>query len=263
MKQKNSKHLSAVFFWLLVIVLIYWWSFQSLDFTGVKSSAGQVLNAMIHGLIHPDWQYVYDGSGEDLLSLILQTLAIAFLGTFSSAVLSLPFAFWAARGPHERHRHLRSTTGKFVIILIRTFPEIVLAIMFIKAVGPGSFAGVLAVSIHSIGMLGKLFSEALENMDYRASEALISVGANQPQTLVMATLPTILPEFLSYTLYQFEIAVRSASILGMVGAGGIGTPLLFAIQTRSWQRMGIILIGIIIMVTLIDLLSGALRKRLV
>lgn len=79
----------------------------------------------------------------------------------------------------------------------------------------------------------------------------------------MATLPTILPEFLSYTLYQFEIAVRSASILGMVGAGGIGTPLLFAIQTRSWQRMGIILIGIIIMVTLIDLLSGALRKRLV
>lgn len=79
----------------------------------------------------------------------------------------------------------------------------------------------------------------------------------------MATLPTILPEFLSYTLYQFEIAVRSASILGMVGAGGIGTPLLFAIQTRSWQRMGIILIGIIIMVTLIDLLSGTLRKRLV
>lgn len=79
----------------------------------------------------------------------------------------------------------------------------------------------------------------------------------------MATLPTILPEFLSYTLYQFEIAVRSASILGMVGAGGIGTPLLFAIQTRSWQRMWIILIGIIIMVTLIDLLSGTLRKRLV
>lgn len=79
----------------------------------------------------------------------------------------------------------------------------------------------------------------------------------------MATLPTILPEFLSYTLYQFEIAVRSASILGMVGAGGIGTPLLFAIQTRSWQRMGIILIGSIIMVTLIDLLSGTLRKRLV
>lgn len=79
----------------------------------------------------------------------------------------------------------------------------------------------------------------------------------------MATLPTILPEFLSYTLYQFEIAVRSASILEMVGAGGIGTPLLFAIQTRSWQRMGIILIGIIIMVTLIDLFSGTLRKRLV
>jgi len=80
---------------------------------------------------------------------------------------------------------------------------------------------------------------------------------------LLATMPTIMPEFLSYTLYRFEIAVRSASILGMVGAGGIGTPLLFAIQTRNWPRVGIILLGIIVMVTLIDLISGSIRKKLV
>ncbi len=126
-----------------------------------------------------------------------------------------------------------------MLVLIRTFPEIVLAIMFIKAVGPGSFAGVLAVSIHSIGMLGKLFSEALENMDHGADEAIYAAGGTATDVLTLATIPTIMPEFLSYTLYRFEIAVRSASILGMVGAGGIGTPLLFAIQTRSWDRVGL------------------------
>ncbi|KRM19812.1 hypothetical protein FC40_GL001332 [Ligilactobacillus hayakitensis DSM 18933 = JCM 14209] len=247
----------------LVVLVIYGWALTGLTFSGIQESAGEVSSSIFHGLTHPDWAYVYDGSGEDLVSLILQTLAIAFLGTVISAVLSVPFAFWAARGKNEGKLHPRSTTGKFMLVLIRTFPEIVLAIMFIKAVGPGSFAGVLAVSIHSIGMLGKLFSEALENMDHGADEAIYAAGGTATDVLTLATIPTIMPEFLSYTLYRFEIAVRSASILGMVGAGGIGTPLLFAIQTRSWDRVGIILLGIIIMVTAIDWLSGMLRKKLV
>lgn len=249
-------------FWVILIAIIYIWGFSGLQFTGIKASAGEVSKSIISGIFHPDWNYVYDGSGEDLISLIIQTLAMAFLGTFISAILSVPFAFWAARTGHQRF-HLRSTSGKFVLILIRTFPEIVLAIMFIKAVGPGSFAGVLAVSVHSIGMLGKLFSESIENMDFGPSEALVSSGGNHSQVLLFATLPTVLPEFMSYTLYRFEIAVRSASILGMVGAGGIGTPLLFALQTRAWSRVGIILLGIIITVTLTDYFSGMIRKRLV
>lgn len=257
-----KQHQQRWLFWGVLIVMIYVWSFSGLEFTGIKASAGEVTRSIIAGIFHPDWQYVYDGSGEDLISLIIQTLAMAFLGTFISAILSIPFAFWAARTGQTK-LHLRSSSGKFVLILIRTFPEIVLAIMFIKAVGPGSFAGVLAVSIHSIGMLGKLFSESIENIDAGPSEALISSGANRSQVLIFATLPTVLPEFMSYTLYRFEIAVRSASILGMVGAGGIGTPLLFALQTRAWSRVGIILLGIIITVTLTDYCSGMIRKRLV
>jgi len=135
--------------------------------------------------------------------------------------------------------------------------------MFIKAVGPGSFAGVLAVGFHSVGMLAKLFSEAIENMNNRAGEAVIAAGGNRLDVTVIASLPQLIPEFVSNTLYRFELAIRSASILGMVGAGGVGTPLIFAIQTRSWSRVGIILYGIIILVTLTDWLSGFLRKRLV
>ncbi|MDO1605722.1 phosphonate ABC transporter, permease protein PhnE [Lactobacillus sp. YT155] len=257
---KNPKYNWLI--WGVIIIAIYVWSFSGIEFSGIKDSAGEVTNSIFGGLFNPDWAYTYDGSGEDLVNLIIQTLAIAFLGTFISAILSVPFAFWAAHIKKNSSK-FRSQTGKIVLTIIRTFPEIVLAIMFIKAVGPGAFAGVLALSIHSIGMLGKLFSEALENADYGPSEAITSAGGNHSQVLFFATLPTVLPEFLSLTLYRFEIAVRSASILGMVGAGGIGTPLIFAIQTRSWSRVGIILIGIIVMVTAIDFISGILRKKLV
>jgi phosphonate transport system permease protein len=149
------------------------------------------------------------------------------------------------------------------LTIIRVFPEIVLAIMFIKAVGPGAYAGVLAVSIHSIGMLGKLFSEAIENIDRGPNEAIIAAGGSTLDGLTLATIPAVMPEFMNYTLYRFEIAVRSAAILGIVGAGGIGAPLIFALQTRQWPKVGIILLGIIVMVTVIDFLSGQLRKRLV
>lgn len=260
----NHKSKKWIFI-LILIVAIYVWAILGMQLSGIQESAGEVTKSIIAGLFHPDWSYVYNGSGEDLVSLILQTLAIAFLGTFVSAFLSAPFAFWAARTGRDAQRkfHWRSTTGKLVLVLIRTFPEIVLAIMFIKAVGPGSFAGVLAVSVHSIGMLGKLFSESLENMDRGAEEAITAAGGSKGDGLFLAVLPDIMPQFMSYTLYRFEIAVRSASVLGIIGAGGIGTPLLFAIQTRTWNRVGIILLGIIIMVTMIDWISGIFRKKLV
>lgn len=246
--------------WALVFLLIGW-SFTGMPSFSLKANAVVVAKSMGNGIIHPDWSYVWTGDGEDLTSSLLQTLGIAFLGTFISAIISLPFAFWAA---HTKNKFwLTSRSGKFVLTAIRTFPEIVMALMFIKAVGPGSFAGVLAVGFHSVGMLAKLFSEAIENMDGGAGESVTAAGGTRLAVTILASLPQLLPEFVSNTLYRFELAIRSASILGMVGAGGVGTPLIFAIQTRSWSRVGIILIGIIIMVTIVDWLSGTLRKRLV
>ncbi len=175
---------------------------------GNKGNGGEITKAIMTGILTPDWSYVSLPDGEDLLHGLIDTLAIAILGTFISAFLSVPFAFWAATNMSSGK--LTSGFGKFVLSFVRTFPELVMALLFIKAVGPGSFAGVLALGLHSIGMLGKLYSEGIENIDKGPTEALLATGANRFQILWYAVLPQVLPDFLSYTLYRFEINVRSA-----------------------------------------------------
>ncbi|MBP2057444.1 phosphonate transport system permease protein [Lactobacillus colini] len=249
--------------WLIAIasIVIIIWSFTGMDFSGIKATAGQIAGAIISGIFHPDWSYVWNGSGEDLISQLWETLCIAFLGTFISAVISLPFAFWAANTKHKKWYASRS--GKLVLAVIRSFPEIVLALMFIKAVGPGSAAGVFALGFHSVGMLAKLFSEAIENLEIGANEAVIAAGGSKWNIVMFSTMPNLMPALISNTLYRFDVSVRSASILGLVGAGGIGYPLIIALQYRQWNRVGIILLGIVIMVILIDWISGWIRKKLV
>ncbi|WP_159882818.1 phosphonate ABC transporter, permease protein PhnE [Paenibacillus puerhi] len=257
------KKSSRIRFWLvaLIVLAIYVWSFTGIEYTGLTESAGKDFATILRGLFHPDWEFVYRPEGEDLLRGLLDTLGISIIGTFISAILCVPFAFWAAANM-SRLRWV-SGSGKFMLSLIRTFPEIVMAIIFIKAVGPGAYAGVLALGLHSIGMLGKLYSEAVENLDLGPSEALTACGANRLQVLWFAVMPQVLPHFFSFALYRFEINIRSASILGLIGAGGIGAPLIFALEARAWNRVGIILLGIIVMVTIIDIISSSIRKRLV
>lgn len=245
----------------ILLALVYIWAFAGMPVNEIKETAGQISKAIFSGIFHPDWDYVYLPEGEDLLRGLLDTLAIAILGTFISGILCVPFAFWAANNMSKGKAI--TSSGKFVLSFIRTFPEIVMAILFIKAVGPGSFAGVLALGLHSIGMLGKLFSEEIESLDMGPTEALTATGANRMQVLWFAVLPQVLPGFLSYTLYRFEINIRAAAILGVIGAGGIGTPLIFALNSRDWDRVGIILLGIIVMVTIIDAISSFLRKRII
>ena len=256
-KQRMIKH------WLIAIVVlaIIVWGFAGMPALELKSKSIEILKSIFYGLFHPDWGYVYIPAGEDLLRGLLETFAIAVIGTFIAAVICIPFAFLGARNLVK----VRPVTGitKFILSVIRVFPEIVMALIFIKAVGPGSFSGVLALGIHSVGMLGKLFIEDIESLDFSSAEALKASGANKTKTLVFAVIPQILPSFLSLILYRFELNLRSASILGLIGAGGIGTPLIFALQTRSWDRVGIILIGLVIMVAIVDFISGAIRKRIV
>lgn len=241
--------------------LLFIWSLLGLDFQGLQSTASTVSLSILKGFLHPDWSFVYIPEGEDLLRGLLDTMIISILGTFVSAVLCIPFAFWAA-GNMSRMR-LLSGTGKFTLSSIRVFPEIIVAILFIKAVGPGSFAGVLALGVHSIGMLAKLYAEAIEGVDRGPQEALIACGATKLQMLRFAVIPQVTTQFLSYSLYRFEINIRSATTLGLVGAGGIGTPLIFALQVRNWNRVGIILLGIVILVIVTDMISSQLRKRIV
>ena len=261
---KSKKHKQKIIKnWIIAIVVlaIIAWGFVGMPALELKSKSIEILKSIFHGLFHPDWGYVYIPAGEDLLRGLLETFAIAVVGTFIAAIICIPFAFLGAQNLIK----IRPVTGitKFLLSVIRVFPEIVMALIFIKAVGPGSFSGVLALGIHSVGMLGKLFVEDIERLDFTSVEALKASGANKTKTLIFAVIPQILPSFLSLVLYRFELNLRSASILGLIGAGGIGTPLIFALQTRSWDRVGIILIGLVIMVAIVDLISGAIRKRIV
>ena len=261
---KSKKHKQKIIKnWIIAIVVlaIIAWGFVGMPALELKSKSIEILKSIFHGLFHPDWGYVYIPAGEDLLRGLLETFAIAVIGTFIAAIICIPFAFLGAQNLIK----IRPVTGitKFILSVIRVFPEIVMALIFIKAVGPGSFSGVLALRIHSVGMLGKLFVEDIERLDFTSVEALKASGANKTKTLIFAVIPQILPSFLSLVLYRFELNLRSASILGLIGAGGIGTPLIFALQTRSWDRVGIILIGLVIMVAIVDLISGAIRKRIV
>ncbi|MCD9075485.1 phosphonate ABC transporter, permease protein PhnE [Staphylococcus haemolyticus] len=261
---KSKKHKQKIIKnWIIAIVVlaIIAWGFVGMPALELKSKSIEILKSIFHGLFHPDWGYVYIPAGEDLLRGLLETFAIAVIGTFIAAIICIPFVFLGAQNLIK----IRPVTGitKFILSVIRVFPEIVMALIFIKAVGPGSFSGVLALGIHSVGMLGKLFVEDIERLDFTSVEALKASGANKTKTLIFAVIPQILPSFLSLVLYRFELNLRSASILGLIGAGGIGTPLIFALQTRSWDRVGIILIGLVIMVAIVDLISGAIRKRIV
>ena len=193
-------------------------------------------------------------------ALMLLTVGIGFFGTTIGTVLAVPFTLLASRSLWKNPVVPR--VGKFVLDVLRAFPELVYAIIFIKVVGPGAFAGVLAIGVHQIGMLGKLFTEEMERMDETPVEACHAVGANGVQTMFYARLPQLMPIYASLVLNHFEIAVRSASTLGLVGAGGIGATLIFAIQACRWSRVGIILLTVIATVFLLDMLTGWVRKKL-
>lgn len=176
LRHKVQKPKKNRYRWLiyLLLLLLYIWAFAGIPFDGIKETAGQITKSILSGLFSPDWDYVYLPDGEDLLRGLLETLTISILGTFVSTLVCLPFAFWAAAN-RSKPRFV-SGSGKMLLSFIRTFPEIVMALLFIKAVGPNAFAGVLALGLHSVGMLGKLFADEIENMDHGPTEALVAAG---------------------------------------------------------------------------------------
>ncbi|MCD5001341.1 phosphonate ABC transporter, permease protein PhnE [Enterococcus saccharolyticus] len=256
MNTKIKKYLPA-----LIVLAIIAYSAVGLDYSEAKNISFPMIQSVIVGLFQPDWSFVYDGSGEDLVSLLLLTIGIAFLGTFIATFLAIPFTLLSAKNLWKS-TGIVAKIGKFILNVLRAFPELVYAIIFVKMVGPGAFAGVLAIGAHQIGMLGKLYTEEMEGMDEKLVESMDAVGANFWQTMFFTRLPQLMPTYISLALNHFEIAVRSAATLGLVGAGGIGAPMIFAIQSRAWDKVGIILVGIIITVFVIDAVTGYIRKKL-
>lgn len=204
----------------------------------------------------PDWSY-----SVRVIRPLLETIRMAIVGTFWGAVIALPVAVFAA-GNFIRNPWI-SRPLRFILNIFRTIPAMVLASLFVAVFGIGPFSGVVALSIFTFGLISKLTYESIEAIDFGQVEALMSLGANKPNILRYAIMPQILPQFMSYTLYGFEVNVRAAAVLGYVGAGGIGQIFEQNLAWRNFDRVGVIIVISFAVVLIIDLVSSNIRKRLV
>lgn len=193
--------------------------------------------------------------------LLIDTLLIAYLGTLAGALGAFLMCF-SATGNLAQSRWSRIATRR-ALEFCRTVPEIVFALLFVVAFGLGPLPGVLALAIHTGGALGKLFAEVTENVDMKPVEGARATGANWAEVVRDAVLPQVLGNFASYTLLRFEINVRSAAVMGFVGAGGIGQDLMEAIRKFYYSDVSAILLLIIATVVVIDLLTERLRHALI
>lgn len=195
------------------------------------------------------------------LSKLAETLLIAYVATLLGAVGGFFLCFFAAGNLGVSHP-VRIIARRF-LEFCRTVPELVFALIFVLAFGLGPMAGVLAIAVHTLGALGKLFYEVLENIDQKPVEGLIASGGSWSKTMRFAVLPQVMSNFLSYTLLRFEINVRGASVMGFVGAGGIGQDLIEAIRKFYYPDISAILVLIILTVAVIDLVTERLRHRFI
>jgi len=212
-----------------------------------------ILRQMVPPSPGTQWPDILQGLGE--------SVAMAFLGTFAAAVLAVPLGFLGARNV------VTSTIAHFslrrVFDGLRGMDQLIWALAFVRAVGLGPLAGVLAIAAAEVALLAKLYAEAVENADPRPLEAVTATGGTRLLAIRFGLLPQVLPVMLAQTLYSFESNVRSASILGVVGAGGIGLQISERIKVRYWDEVSFIILLIFATVALIDLASARVRRRLI
>ncbi|TQF80117.1 phosphonate ABC transporter, permease protein PhnE [Elioraea sp. Yellowstone] len=207
----------------------------------IPPTSGGHLGAILHGLA--------------------ETLAMAFMGTLLAAVAAVPLGFAGARNVMPvrlLHFGLRRLFDG-----LRGIDSLIWAILFVAAVGMGPFAGILALAVPDTGTLAKLFAEAIENVEKRQVEGIEAAGSNAVERARFGILPQVLPVMLSHLLYFFESNTRSATILGVVGAGGIGLQLAERIRLDDWQEVAFIILLILATVAVIDWVSGRLRRRII
>jgi len=217
---------------------------------------GFVLGFMLPPYVWPSWELFLEP-----VTAIAETLAMAFLGTLLAALAALPLSFLGAKNI------LRIEWMRFGVRrgfdTLRAFEQLVLALIFIRAFGLGPLAGIFAIAVSDIGVLAKLFSEAIENIDPKQVEGVRASGGGPLQVIRLAVLPQVLPVVLSQALYQLESNTRSATILGIVGAGGIGYMLYDRMAANNWDEVMSIVLLILVTVYAIDTLSGWLRGRII
>ena len=277
--KQNAK---VLIFCLLTIALIAA-SFYSLDLQWgqfLSANAASKMSQFIAELLQPNLSAKFLSK---LLPAALETLAMSALGTVLAAILAMVLALWAAQQTTHsttqsttqritnstthsttqsaaKNRSIRAAFSSATLNALRSIPELVWAALLLISAGLGPFAGTLALMLHTAGVLGRLFTEALENAPQDASFALRHLGASNTQVFTYATLPTVLPQLLSYTLYRWENNIRAAAVLGVVGAGGLGQLLSFHLSLFQMAETSTVLLAMLVLIVLVDSLSVWLRR---
>lgn len=243
----------------VVVVGLLIWSLGAMETSGSTKNGGKMALSILNGIVHPDTELLFNLSKEGVLYLLLETICIAFMGTVVGAVFSIPLAFLSSNNLAPKPI---AFIGRILIMIIRTVPAFVYGLMFIRVTGPGPFAGLMTMSVTSIGMVSKMYIEAIEDLDIKILESLDAMGCSTWQKILYGILPQLMPNFASTAIYRFDINLRDATVLGLVGAGGIGAPLIFAMNAYRWNEAGSILIGLVVLVLIVEWISTKIRVKL-
>lgn len=247
---------------LIFIAAFIFFGIHSGSFNSHKSNA-DMMTKFFTGFFVPDYN-LFLGTGQwsfnqSVLYLCLQTFAIAFVGTIFASLIAIPFGFLASHKLVGKY----AIISEIILILIRTFPEIVFCMILVQITGFGPVTGVIVLSIQSVGMLGKMYSDDLDSMNMTFLESLDSSGGTTMSKIRVGVLPQVSSNFISTILYRFDLNLRNASILGLVGAGDMGRLILDYSNNQNWPQLGALLWGLLVMVLLVDFVSTQIRKKLV
>ncbi|MFV9673656.1 MAG: phosphonate ABC transporter, permease protein PhnE, partial [Acidimicrobiia bacterium] len=245
--------------WVVSILIIvpFIWAVAGLEISPEKVwNAPAEIWTLLTGMFPPD----FDDSGR-IVSKLLESIYIAWIGTMMGAVFSFPLSFMAAT--NVAPRWMAIPTRAF-LSAIRAFPELILAIILIVPFGLGPFTGALAIGLHSIGTLGKLSSEVIEGVDEGPIEAIGASGGTLALQMRYGIIPQAMPNIVAYWLYRFEINIRASAVLGLVGAGGIGAEIVARLSFRAdWPKAGAALLATIGVVLVVDAVSSSIRRRII
>ena len=244
---------------VLIVASLLTWSGTAVKFGGFATKGIEVAKGVGNGLLHPDTNLLFNLTTEGVPYQLFQTVAIAVLGTLIGGLLAVPFSFLASNKIVPKGVAFITSA---VILIIRTIPSLVWALVWIRVTGPNAFCGVVTQSVCSIGMISKMYITAIEDIDVRILESLDASGCTAFQKIRYGILPQIIPNFISTVIYRFDINIKDATTLGIVGAGGIGAALIQCINSRRWTMVGSFILAMIVLMLVIEFASTRIRAKL-
>ena len=258
-RRTTGQSLVRWFGWLLgVAIFVYCWQFISESTTWFFVwDAPRIANDIWTRATPPKWIYI-----TQLGRPIWDTLNIATLGTIIALCMAVPVAFLAARNTTPSALFIRPV-ALLVIVSTRSINSLIWALLLIAIIGPGVFAGVIAIAIRSIGFCAKLLYEAIEEIDHTQVEAITATGASRWQVMAYGIVPQILPAFAGIAVFRWDINIRESTVLGLVGAGGIGLQLSASLNVLAWPQVSLILLVILVAVMISEWVSAKVRGAII